>query len=149
MMRFLNIREEKSKIDNPIYDLYNLYLNHYLDFDFNELFINYESKYPLLNEERILLFSLLTIPWKFEFNDTEYNLYGIKRNQTYKKPKNVELMVEYSKKLASAFKFVRVDFYEVNDKVYIGELTFTPGAMVFHYKNYDDEKYIGEFLKIK
>ena len=65
---------EKSKIDNPIYDLYNLYLNHYLDFDFNELFINYESKYPLLNEERILLFSLLTIPWKFEFNDTEYNL---------------------------------------------------------------------------
>ena len=65
---------EKSKIDNPIYDLYNLYLNHYLDFDFNELFINYESKYPLLNEERILLFSLLTIPWKFEFNETEYNL---------------------------------------------------------------------------
>ena len=65
---------EKSKIDNPIYDLYNLYLNHYLDFDFNELFINYESKYPLLNEDRILLFSLLTIPWKFEFNDTEYNL---------------------------------------------------------------------------
>lgn len=65
---------EKSKIDNPIYDLYNLYLNHYLDFDFSELFLNYESKYPLLKEERILLFSLLTIPWKFEFNDTEYNL---------------------------------------------------------------------------
>ena len=85
----------------------------------------------------------------YRMDDTEYNLYGIKRNQTYKKPKNFELMVEYSKKLASAFKFVRVDFYEVNDKVYIGELTFTPGAMVFHYKNYDDEKYIGEFLKIK
>lgn len=65
---------EKSKIDNPIYDLYNLYLNHYLDFDFSELFLNYESKYPLLKEERILLFSLMTIPWKFEFDDTEYNL---------------------------------------------------------------------------
>lgn len=64
----------KSKIDNPIYDLYNLYLNHYLDFDFSELFLNYESKYPLLKEERILLFSLLTIPWKFEFDNTEYNL---------------------------------------------------------------------------
>lgn len=65
---------EKSKIDNPIYDLYNLYLNHYLDFDFSELFLNYESKYPLLKEERILLFGLMTIPWKFEFDDTEYNL---------------------------------------------------------------------------
>lgn len=65
---------EKSKIDNPIYDLYNLYLNHYLDFDFSELFLNYESKYPLLKEERILLFSLMTIPWKFDFDDTEYNL---------------------------------------------------------------------------
>ena len=52
---------EKSKIDNPIYDLYNLYLNHYLDFDFSELFLNYESKYPLLKEERILLFSLMIL----------------------------------------------------------------------------------------
>ena len=29
-------------------------------------------------------------------------------------------MVDYSKKLSKLFKFVRVDFYEVNNKVYLG-----------------------------
>ncbi len=87
---------EKSKIDNPIYDLYNLYLNHYLDFDFNELFINYESKYPLLNEERILLFSLMTIPWKFDFDDTEYNLCKNARKLFDYLYKTEKLVTEYN-----------------------------------------------------
>lgn len=63
---------EKSKIDMPIYDLYVLYQNHYLDFEFSEILYNYESKYRLLDEERQLLFVLLMIPQKFEFNDTEF-----------------------------------------------------------------------------
>lgn len=87
---------EKSKIDNPIYDLYNLYLNHYLDFDFSELFLNYESKYPLLKEERILLFSLLTIPWKIVFNDTEYNLCKNARKLFDYLYKTEKLVTEYN-----------------------------------------------------
>lgn len=65
---------EKSNKDIPIYDLFSLYKNHYLDFEFSELFYNYEAKYPLLKEERLLLFSLLAIPNKLEFNDNEFNL---------------------------------------------------------------------------
>lgn len=87
---------EKSKIDNPIYDLYNLYLNHYLDFDFSELFLNYESKYPLLKEERILLFSLMTIPWKFEFDDNEYNLCKNARKLFDYLYKTEKLVTEYN-----------------------------------------------------
>ena len=87
---------EKSKIDNPIYDLYNLCLNHYLDFDFSELFLNYESKYPLLKEERILLFSLMTIPWKFEFDDTEYNLCKNARKLFDYLYKTEKLVTEYN-----------------------------------------------------
>lgn len=87
---------EKSKIDNPIYDLYNLYLNHYLDFDFSELFLNYESKYPLLKEERILLFSLMTIPWKFDFDDTEYNLCKNARKLFDYLYKTEKLVTEYN-----------------------------------------------------
>lgn len=87
---------EKSKIDNPIYDLYNLYLNHYLDFDFSELFLNYESKYPLLKEEMILLFSLMTIPWKFEFDDTEYNLCKNARKLFDYLYKTEKLVTEYN-----------------------------------------------------
>lgn len=60
-----------SKVDIPIYDFYNLYKYHYLDFDFEELYNIYNSKYPLLNEEKMLLFILLAIPPKIEFNNNE------------------------------------------------------------------------------
>jgi hypothetical protein len=35
-------------------------------------------------------------------------------------------MVEYSKKLSEDFKFVRVDFYDVQGRLFFGEMTFTP-----------------------
>ena len=52
---------DKSKIDLPIFDLYNLYNNHYSDFDFYEVLKRYEQSYPLKDEERDLLFILITI----------------------------------------------------------------------------------------
>ena len=63
-----------SKIDMPIYDLLCFYKRHYLDLDFSEIFHLYESRYTLLEEERMLLFILIAIPDKIELNDTEYNL---------------------------------------------------------------------------
>ena len=35
-------------------------------------------------------------------------------------------MKEYSRKLAKPFKLVRVDLYENNGEIRLGELTFTP-----------------------
>lgn len=64
----------QNKIDMPIYDLLCFYKKHYLDFDFTELFHLYESRYILLEEERILLFVLIALPEKLEFNDTQYNM---------------------------------------------------------------------------
>lgn len=62
---------DKSKKDIPIYDFYKFYQNHYLELDFIDLFKVYDSKYPLLEEEKILLFILLSIPKKIEFTDNE------------------------------------------------------------------------------
>ena len=41
------------------------------------------------------------------------------------KPQNLDRMVEMAEKLATGFHQVRVDLYNVNGKVYFGELTFT------------------------
>lgn len=41
------------------------------------------------------------------------------------KPARYEEMVDLAEKLAKPFPVVRVDFYYVNDKIYLGELTFT------------------------
>lgn len=65
---------EKSKIDIPIFDIYKLYKKHALDFDFSSLFKSYEQDYPLLEEERKLLFILISLPDKIEYNDTEYEM---------------------------------------------------------------------------
>ena len=64
----------KSKKDLPIYDILKLYKKYYKELDFCELLRNYESHYPLLPEERILFFVLISIPEKIEFHDREYNL---------------------------------------------------------------------------
>ena len=62
----------KNKIDMPIYDLLTLYKRYYLEFDFYELFNYYESRYPLTNEERKMLFILMSIPEKLVLDSSEY-----------------------------------------------------------------------------
>lgn len=44
------------------------------------------------------------------------------------KPKNFEKMIDISKKLSSPFPFCRVDLYNVDGKVYFGEITFYHGG---------------------
>jgi hypothetical protein len=66
------INWEKSKIGIPVFDFYKLYKKHGLDYDFYELLSHYEKKYPLKEEERKLLFILMSLPEKFTDEKTEY-----------------------------------------------------------------------------
>lgn len=45
-----------------------------------------------------------------------------------KKPKKYELMKRLAEQLAESFDFVRIDFYNVEDKIYFGEITFCPAS---------------------
>ena len=63
-----------SKRDIPIYDLINLYKNYYSEMDFCDLFRVYEGSYPLLEEEKCLLFCLVSIPEKLDFNLSEFEM---------------------------------------------------------------------------
>ncbi len=71
----------KSRIDNPIYDLLSFYKNHYLEFDFDDLFHYYESNYPLKEDERLLLFTYMAIPPVMDKFGSEYDM-CIKINKT-------------------------------------------------------------------
>lgn len=44
------------------------------------------------------------------------------------KPEQLDLMLELSERLAGDISFVRVDFYEINSRVYFGEMTFYPAS---------------------
>lgn len=50
------------------------------------------------------------------------------RKEGLPKPKCYDEMVILAEKLSKGIPFVRVDFYEINEKVFFGELTFYPGS---------------------
>lgn len=72
-------------------------------------------------------------------NPANYNL-------IHEVPKTFEEMKEYAIKLSADFKFVRVDFYEIHNKVYFGELTFIPAAAYIKYTNDTVDFELGELL---
>lgn len=57
--------------DLPIYDFVKLYKNNFSKYDFSELYKDYIKGFPLLEEEKILMFIILFIPRKIRFNSSE------------------------------------------------------------------------------
>lgn len=60
------------------------------------------------------------------------------------KPKHYEEMIELAKKLSRDFPFVRVDFFDTDDKLYIAELTFDPGGGLTPYHPESFNKKLGD-----
>ena len=65
------------------------------------------------------------------------------------KPENYERMLELAEKFAENFDYVRVDLYNINGKIYFGELTHYPasGIAIFEPISFDFE--LGQHWKIK
>ncbi len=63
-------------------------------------------------------------------------------------PQNFPEMVKIAERLASPFPFVRVDFYDIDGKIYFSEMTFTPakGTLILDDDKADYE--MGEWLDI-
>ena len=53
-------------------------------------------------------------------------------------------MKKMAAKLSKRFIFVRVDLYELENEVRLGELTFTPMAAYFHCQKLEDEITLGK-----
>ena len=86
----------------------------------------------------------------WNLTDIETGLPGFFRRTDifFEKPKNIELMLEYSKKLSEDFVFVRVDFYNINGIIYLGEMTFTPSSLVFQLKNREQSIEMGKLIDV-
>jgi len=75
---------DNAKMDNPIYDFIFFYKSNFLKLNFDNLMAIYESKFPLLEEEKKLMFTLLSIPEKIEFSQNEFkNTVFVKRIISY------------------------------------------------------------------
>ncbi len=117
--------------------------------DYKFLCFNGEVKYVWVDKDR--------------YSDHKRNLYDINWNLLPKKiseghvynnfspcprPNNYDKMVEFSKFLSKDFPFVRVDFYENNNNLYFGEMTFTSatGTHIFTPESFNLE--LGKLIEL-
>ena len=93
---------------------------------------------------------------RLNYFDVNWNVTTVERNDHSRSdrpeeippPKNFELMKNLAEILSQGFAFVRVDFYEIDGKIYFGEMTFTPGAGNFYYRSAGTNEYLGSLLKL-
>lgn len=90
---------------------------------------------------------------KFDFFDMDFNHLPIRQGHPNavcppEKPERFEEMKKLAEKLSAGFPHLRVDFYEVEGKIYFGELTFFhfSGLMPFDPPEWDEK--IGEWLTL-
>lgn len=89
-----------------------------------------------------------------DFFDTEYHRFPVRQRHPNapvppEKPQCFTEMLELSRKLSAGFKHVRVDFFQVNGKVYFGEMTLTHsgGYHPFQPESYDE--LFGSYLHLE
>lgn len=105
----------------------------------------YVAKANFVNDVKNDLLMHYNLNWEktpFQRNDhgkLPYDVY---------KPVNFEKMIEFSKKLSENIPFLRVDWYEINKKLYFGEMTFFPGAGFAVFEPDEWNEKIGNMIKL-
>lgn len=92
---------------------------------------------------------------KFYFFDAAWNLkrYNVRgkeapENFTLPKPKNIDRMFEIAAELSVGMPFVRVDLYNVNGKIFFGEMTFFPASGFDSNRLYETDLYFGKLINL-
>ena len=91
---------------------------------------------------------------RFDFFDMDFKHLGIKQEHVenadipIEKPATFDLMVGAAKKLSAGIPHVRVDFYDINGRMFFGELTFfdSSGFGPFEPEEWDEK--LGAMLKL-
>ena len=86
---------DKAKIGIPIFDIYKLYQKNGVECEFTEILKKYEKNYPLYEDERKLLFMLMSLPKKIELQSNEY--------ENIKTVRNLIDMIEKTEKIISPY----------------------------------------------
>lgn len=69
-------------------------------------------------------------------------------NYTYAKPQNLDRMINFSEGLTNSMKHCRVDWYEINGKLYFGEMTFFDASGLTPFEKKDDDLLLGSWIDI-
>lgn len=84
----------------------------------------------------------------FRLTDIENKIYPNDPNERIEPPKGYEDMLRHARTLCRDFDFVRVDFMQSKDRIYLGEMTFTPGNARMQYRKPETALMLGNMLKL-
>ena len=114
-----------------------------------------DYKFFCFNGEPKLLFVAKDRPYATKFNYYDMDFKKLPFKQHYKnfndyieKPKGFEKMIELSRKLSKDIPHVRVDFYDINGKVYFGELTFYHFSGFEKFEPEEWDRILGDMLEL-
>ena len=88
---------------------------------------------------------------KLTFFDTGWNMLNIGKHENasgIEKPKLLDEAIEIATKLAGDFPFVRVDLYDCNNQIILGELSFTPAAGIAAYYTEEGDRIVGDMFDL-
>ncbi len=69
-------------------------------------------------------------------------------DQPYKKPKNFNRMLSITRKLSRGYPHIRIDLYNINGKIYFGEMTFTPENGLTQWKPRELDRVYGDLMDL-
>lgn len=86
--------------------------------------------------------------------DSDFNMLDIvennhRRDMNLTKPENYEKMKEIASKLSKNIPFVRIDLYEVDNRVYFGEITFFPSGGIERFSPEEWNYELGKKIDLK
>ena len=116
--------------------------------DYKFFCFNGEPKFVLVCSERFSSSNM-----KKTFFDENWNVMDVKEgghqiDVTIKRPVNFDKMKEIAKKLSKDMPFLRVDLYEINGKIYFGEMTFYPNAGFEKFEPEEFNRKLGDLINI-
>lgn len=90
---------------------------------------------------------------KFDFFDKDFKHLDLRQGHPNaancpEKPENFEDMKLLAEKLSTGIPQLRVDFYEVNGKVYFGELTFSHFSGMISFEPEEWDKTLGQWIQL-
>ena len=86
--------------------------------------------------------------WNYRQNDMVFSKEHPEEKEPLAKPENLDKMLEIAENLAKPFPCVRVDLYNINSKIYFGEMTFTSLGGLMDYYSKDFQLMAGNMIDL-
>lgn len=116
--------------------------------DYKFMCFNGEPKLVFTCTERFESSGLKVTFFDMNWNKMDFERHYPKSKKVIHQPKNFDKMKDFATIISKDIPFVRVDFYEIEGRLYFGEMTFFPGGGMEEFTPIEWDYILGEWIKL-